>query len=83
MRTCDVLEQLEPRPLEILITADGCTDGTIEFVSSALPGTKLIMGVQGRGLGGFADRTMCEALLAMDAPWVSKNKLVDTEAGRS
>jgi hypothetical protein len=47
MRTCDVLEQ--PRPLEILITANGCTDGTIEFVSSALLGTKLIMGVQGRG----------------------------------
>jgi hypothetical protein len=46
MRTCDVLEQLEPRPLEILITADGGTDGTIEFVSSALPGTKLIMSVQ-------------------------------------
>ena len=36
MRTCDVLEQLEPRPLEILITASGCTDGTK-------------LGVQGRG----------------------------------
>ena len=82
MRTCDVLEQLEPRPLEILITADGCADGTIEFVGSALPGTKLIMSVQGRG--SVASRIgRCEALLAMDAPWVSKNKLVDTEAGRS
>jgi Methyltransferase FkbM domain len=49
MRTCDVLEQLEARPLEILIAADGCTDGTSEFVSSALPDTKLIMSVQGRG----------------------------------
>jgi len=49
MRTCDVLEQLEPRPLKILITANGCTDGAIEFVSSALLGTKLIMSVQGRG----------------------------------
>ena len=49
MRACDVLEQLEPRPLEILITAHGCIDSTIELVSSALPGTKLIMSVQRRG----------------------------------
>jgi hypothetical protein len=82
MRTCDLLEQLEPRPLEILITADGCTDGTIEFVSSALPGTQFDYECARRGLGRFADRTMCEALMAMDAPRVSKNKLVDTEAGR-
>jgi GT2 family glycosyltransferase len=28
-RTCRVLGQLSPQPLEILITADGCTDGTV------------------------------------------------------
>jgi hypothetical protein len=82
MRTCDVLEQREPRPLEILISADGCTDGTIEFVSSALPGMKLIMSVQGRG--SVASRIgRCEALLAMDTPWVSRKKQVYTEDGRS
>ena len=82
MRTYDVLEQLEPRPLEILITANGCTDGTIEFVSSALLGTKLIIAVQ--GLGSVASQIgRYEALLAMDTQWVSKNKVVDTEAGRS
>lgn len=31
-RTLDVLESLDPVPLEILVTADGCTDGTVEFL---------------------------------------------------
>ena len=61
MHTCDVLEQLEPRPLEILITANGCTDGTIEFVSSALLGTGLIMVSKGgaRSLRGSDDVRHC------------------------
>ena len=35
-QTCRVLQQLNPPPLEVLITADGCTDGTVEFVREAL-----------------------------------------------
>lgn len=48
-RTCQVLRQLDPPPLEILITADGCTDGTIEFVRSELPNVKLIVNDPGKG----------------------------------
>ena len=67
MRTCDVLEQLEPRLLEILITANGCADGTIEFVSFCIAGHEVDYECARAGLGRFADWTMCEALLAMDA----------------
>lgn len=31
-RTLDVVAQLEPRPDEVLITADGCTDATVDFL---------------------------------------------------
>ena len=40
--TCEALRRLNPLPLEIIITADGCTDGTAEFVKSALPEAKLL-----------------------------------------
>ena len=35
-RTTRALTQLDPVPQEVLITADGCTDGTLEFVGSEL-----------------------------------------------
>jgi GT2 family glycosyltransferase len=53
-RTSRVLKNLNPAPNEILITADGCTDGTIEFVRSELPDAKLI--VNNRGLGSVVSR---------------------------
>ena len=53
-RTSQVLKNLNPAPNEILITADGCTDGTIEFVRSELPDAKLI--INDRGLGSVASR---------------------------
>ena len=31
-RTLDVVAQLDPPPDEVLITADGCTDGTVDFL---------------------------------------------------
>jgi len=33
-RTCRVLRTLNPAPLEILITADGCTDDTIQMLKA-------------------------------------------------
>jgi len=33
-RTCRVLRTLNPAPLEILVTADGCTDDTIEMLKA-------------------------------------------------
>jgi len=69
-RTCRVLRQLEPSPLELLITADGCTDGTAEFVGSALPEAKLIVNNPPVGSVASRDRMMREArgdlILALD-----------------
>jgi GT2 family glycosyltransferase len=69
-RTCRILRQLEPSPLELLITADGCTDGTAEFVGSALPEAKLIVNNPPVGSVASRDRMMREArgdlILALD-----------------
>jgi GT2 family glycosyltransferase len=69
-RTCQILRQLEPSPLELLITADGCTDGTAEFVGSALPEAKLIVNNPPVGSVASRDRMMREArgdfVLALD-----------------
>ncbi len=69
-QTCRVLQKLNPAPLEILITADGCTDGTVEVVKSELPDAKLIVNESGRGSVASRDRMMREArgelVLALD-----------------
>lgn len=41
-RTLDVLSRLDPEPDEILICADGCTDGTADFVRKLYPQFHLI-----------------------------------------
>jgi GT2 family glycosyltransferase len=68
--TIRMLEELDPAPDEILITADGCTDGTAEFVRSTLPNVKLIINQQARGSVASRDRMMREArgdlVLALD-----------------
>jgi GT2 family glycosyltransferase len=53
-RTLHILRNLNPAPDEILITADGCTDGTENFVKSELPKAKLI--VNNRAIGSVASR---------------------------
>jgi GT2 family glycosyltransferase len=69
-RTLRVLTALNPAPDEILITADGCTDDTAEFVKSALPKAKLIVNQLGIGSAASRDRMMREArgdlVLALD-----------------
>lgn len=69
-RTAQVLKELRPRPDEILITADGCTDGTAEFVRSELPEAKLTENSVGKGSVASRDRMMREAsgdlVLALD-----------------
>jgi len=60
-RTIQMLGKLDPSPDEILITADGCTDGTTEFVSSALPNAKLIVNQSAIGSVASRDRMMREA----------------------
>jgi GT2 family glycosyltransferase len=69
-RTCLILQRLSPPPLEILITADGCTDGTIEFVKTTLSSAKLIVNELARGSVASRDRMMRGArgdlVLALD-----------------
>jgi GT2 family glycosyltransferase len=69
-RTTRALTQLDPMPQEILITADGCNDGTIEFVKSELPTATLIVNEQRQGSVASRDRMMREAhgdlVLALD-----------------
>ncbi|MGO8698100.1 MAG: glycosyltransferase family 2 protein [Limisphaerales bacterium] len=69
-RTCRVLRELNPAPLEILITADGCSDETVESVGIEMPSTRLIVNEAGRGSVASRDRMMREAkgdlILAFD-----------------
>lgn len=61
-RTCYVLSRLNPQPLEILITADGCTDGTVDYLRSEMPEARLIINKQGIGSVASRDRMLREAL---------------------
>jgi GT2 family glycosyltransferase len=69
-RTIQVLTKLDPAPDEIVITADGCTDGTADFVNSATPQARLIVNQPAIGSVASRDRMMREArgdlVLALD-----------------
>jgi GT2 family glycosyltransferase len=69
-RTLQMLGKLDPAADEILITADGCTDGTAEFVTLASPNVKLIVNQPAIGSVASRDRMMREAkgdlMLALD-----------------
>lgn len=60
-RTLAVLKQFDPPPSEVLITADGCNDGTVEFLRQEYPAMKLIVNAVGRGSVASRDRMMREA----------------------
>ena len=48
-RTLDVIAALAPPPNEVLICADGCDDGTAQFVRDQFPGAILIEHAQSQG----------------------------------
>jgi len=52
--TCEVIAQLDPQPSELIICADGCTDGTVDFVRTQVPHAKLI--IHQPGLGSIPSR---------------------------
>jgi GT2 family glycosyltransferase len=68
-RTLQMLGKLNPAPDEVLITADGCTDGTAELVS-AMPNVKFIVNQPATGSVASRDRMIREAqgdlVLALD-----------------
>jgi GT2 family glycosyltransferase len=68
-RSFQILGKLDPAPDEVLITADGCTDDTVEFVS-AMPNVKFIVNQPAKGSVASRDRMMREAqgdlVLALD-----------------
>ena len=69
-QTCGVLRQLHPPPLEVLVTADGCSDDTLEVVKSVLPYARLILNERERGSVASRDRMIRQArgdlVLALD-----------------
>ena len=60
-RTSQVLRKLLPQPLEILITADGCSDGTVDFVKSEMPAARLFIHEDGLGSIASRDRMLRQA----------------------
>ena len=69
-RTCHVLRQLNPAPLEVLITIDGFTEGVHEAVKAELPQARVFVNQIGLGSVASRDRMMREArgdlVLALD-----------------
>ena len=68
--TCRVLRKLDPAPLEILITADGCTDETVKMLEAEMPNANIIVNATGKGSAASRDRMMRKArgdlVLALD-----------------
>ena len=69
-KTLGVLRALDPQPQDILITADGCSDNTVEMVQRDFPSTRLIINEKGTGSVASRDRMMRETrgdlILALD-----------------
>jgi GT2 family glycosyltransferase len=69
-RTCRVLQQLNPPPLEVLITLDGCTADVVGTVKAEWPEARLFVNQVGLGSVASRDRMMREArgdlVLALD-----------------
>src|SRR5215468_8019146 len=69
-RTCRALQNLNPPPLEVLITADGCTADVVEAVKAEFPEARVFVNQFGLGSVASRDRMMREAqgdlVLALD-----------------
>ena len=53
-KTLEFLWSLNPQPFEVLVTADGCVDGTVEMVREKFPEVRFI--INERSMGSVASR---------------------------
>lgn len=53
-RTLPVIYSLKPAPIEVLLTADGCTDDTVKYVKKTFPQVRLIENK--KNIGSVASR---------------------------
>lgn len=69
-RTCCILQGLNPQPLEVLITMDGCKTDLVETVKTEFPQVRLLANEVALGSVASRDRMMREAkgdlVLALD-----------------
>ena len=69
-KTLEFLWSLNPQPLEVLVTADGCVDGTVEMVREKFPEVRVIINERSMGSVASRHRMMQEAkgdlVLALD-----------------
>lgn len=69
-RTLAQVAALSPRAEEILVVADGCSDGTVEFVRERHPGARLIVHEESCGSipsrNEMAAATVCDIFLSLD-----------------
>ncbi len=48
-RTCEIIAALDPPPVEVLITVDGCADDTMTVIRRHLPQAAVIINKNARG----------------------------------
>lgn len=69
-RTLRIVSELDPPPDEVLVTADGCEDGTVDEVRSQHPSIRLIENVEGKGSVASRDHMLresrCDLVLSLD-----------------
>ena len=70
MKTLEFLRSLVPLPCEVLVTADGCWDATVQTIRGKFPEVRLIINEQSMGSVSSRHRMMQEAkgdlVLALD-----------------